>query len=130
MILVESRRVMRIAVLEHVNAVVADARDPDISFRVRRHSHCSDRASLVAIRRRYRVACPREARNASISIRRWIAARAVSPTEVAEPHCAGAIDGDAVTCTENAATEQRRPGRAIAAIGRLAVGFEHQVEIT
>src|SRR5439155_15450576 len=72
----------------------------------------------------------REARNTSISVRRWIAIIARSPAEVAEPHVAVGIDCDAVTGAENAATQQRRPRRPIPAIGWLAIGFKYQVKTT
>ena len=53
----------------------------------------------------------------------------VTPAEVPEPHGV-VIDCDAVTGTENAATRQRRPRRAVSAIGRLAIGFKNQVKPT
>src|SRR6188472_3216338 len=100
-----------IAVFEHINAVVAEARDPDIPFRVCGHSLSPDRAALVSIRRRHWHAGPREARNASVS-RRWgwngirCAVVIVTPAEVPEPHRAVGIDCDAITGAENAATRQ------------------------
>src|SRR5205814_3653574 len=102
--LVETDRLLRIAVSEHINAVVAEARDPDIPFSVRCHSLRPDRTALVSVRRRDWHACQRESRNTSISIERWIAAIAHAPTEVAEPYGAVGIDCDAVTGAENAAT--------------------------
>src|SRR5262245_45266987 len=124
-----------IAVFEHINAVVAETRDPDIPFRVCGHSLRPNRAALVSIRRRHWHAGSRETRHASVSRRwgwnaAWSAAAAHPPAEVAEPHRAGGIDCDAITGAENAATQQRRQRRSVPAIGRLAIGFEYQIEIS
>ena len=54
----------------------------------------------------------------------------IAPAEVAEPHRAVGSDCDPETGAENAATREGRPGRAIATVGRLAIGFQYQVEGT
>ena len=101
-----------------------------LSVPVRPHPHHSDRSALVRIGRRHRPAARREARDAAVPVRRWIATRAVAPAEVAEPHRAAGIDRDAVAATENATTQQGRQRRSLLAVGRLAIGLEDQIEVT